>query len=330
MQHKAIPAMPGVTVSAIGFGCWSLGGGSGWEDSSDSESIATVHKALDCGITFFDTAPVYGFGGSERLLGRALGSQRNAIFLASKCGLLWKGDHVIYRSLKASDILADVEASLMRLGTDHLDLLQLHWPDHTTPLEETAEALETLLAAGKTRFVGVSNFSLADTKRLSTMVPVASFQGLYNLCERNPSYYHALELEYRTEREILPYCAEAGLAFIPYSPLFQGVLTGTLTTETRFVTGDVRLENPKLNGPLFPRYIAAADDLDQIARDAGMTLVELSLSWLTSKPVISSVVCGAQHPDQIAANAKAGDITLTADLMNAIDAILLSHGLEAS
>lgn len=330
MKYKSVPAMPGVSVSAIGFGCWSLGGGSGWQDSSDTESIATIHKALDCGITFFDTAPVYGFGGSEELLGKALRGHRDGVFLASKCGLLWDDKRLIYRSLSASDVLADVDASLKRLRVDHLDLLQLHWPDHATPLEETADALQKLLASGRTRYVGVSNFSLADTQKLAAMVPVASFQGLYNLCERNAEFYHKLALEYRTEQEILPYCVKNGLAFIPYSPLFQGVLTGTLTAETRFAADDVRSENSKLNGPLFARYIAAAEELKTIAHQAGLTLVELALGWLCARPSVASVVCGAQHPGQIVANAAAGDVEISDDLSNTIDRVLLAHGLPAS
>ncbi|MDR3497158.1 MAG: aldo/keto reductase [Ancalomicrobiaceae bacterium] len=329
MKYNTVAAMPDIRFSAIGFGCWSLGSGSGWLDSSDDESTATIHRALECGIRFFDTAPVYGFGGSERVLGKALRGRRDDIVLASKCGLLWGDDKVIRRCLAAESIRAEVDASLRRLQVDHLDLLQLHWPDHDTPLEETARALLDVLAAGKARYVGVTNFSLSDAERLAAMVPIASFQGLYNLLERNPQGYHAERLEYRTERDILPYCLNKGIAFIPYSPLFQGLLAGELSADNRFGADDVRSNNPKLNGSAFARYFGVTEALKSIAAREGLSLVELALGWLCSNPAVTTVICGAQHPRQIAANAAAGDIVLPAKLLEEIDALLARHGLPA-
>ncbi len=253
MKFKTVSAIPGVHFSAIGLGCWSLGGGSRWAGSSVERSIATVRRAIEEGVNFIDTAPVYGFGESERLLGEALQGRRDKVFLASKCGLVWDDTRTISRSLAASAVHSDVEASLRRLRTDHLDLLQLHWPDHDTPLEETARALEDLLRAGKAHRIGVTNFSVADADALSRMIPIVSCQALYNLLERNPATYHAISLEYRTEKEVLPYCRDKGFAFFPYSPLFQGLLTGSFTPQTRFAADDVRSENPNLSGPAFDR-----------------------------------------------------------------------------
>ena len=320
--------MPDIRFSAIGFGCWSLGGGSGWRESSDAESIATIQRAIECGITFFDTAPVYGFGESERLLGEALRGRRDTITLASKCGLLWDDSKTIYRELSGKAVRNDIENSLRRLQTDHLDLLQLHWPDHGTPLEETAGVLEEFLRAGKVRYLGVTNFSVADMERLAKMVPISSCQGLYNALERNPTGYHAETLEYRTEAEILPLCQKKGLAFFPYSPLFQGLLTDDFAYIEGFAPGDVRVHNPKLNGENLVRHLKARAALKAIAERAGLSLTHLALCWLTNNPAVTSVICGAQHPDQIAENAAAGDITLSEAVRKDIEEALSRELLE--
>lgn len=327
MKYNGVSAMGGKSVSAIGFGCWSLGGGSGWLGSSNSASTATVHRALDVGVTFFDTAPVYGFGESERILGEALRGRRDEVTLASKCGLVWDDTRTIRRDLSAAAIARDVDTSLARLGVDHLDLLQLHWPDHNTPLEETAHALEKLVQAGKARHVGVANFSLADTRSLSMMIPLASYQGLYNLLERNPGHYHGIPLEYQSEREIMPYCAQAGIAFVPYSPLFQGLLAGEFGSEARFGEGDVRAKNPKLQGVTFTRYAAAVEALKVVATEADLSLGSLALGWLCGKEQVTTVICGAQYPEQIAANAAAADVNISPDHRQRIDEILTRHGI---
>ena len=322
MQYKTVAAMPDIRFSAIGFGSWSLGSGSGWSGSSNADSIATVHRAMDCGITFFDTAPVYGFGGSETLLGEALQGRRDEITLASKCGLLWDQTRTTRRDLSAAAVRKDVETSLQRLKTDHLDLLQLHWPDHDTPLEETAGALEDLLKTGKVRYLGVTNFSVADTARLAEMVPISAYQGLYNALERNPDSYHNIELEYRTEDEILPMCLEKGLAFLPYSPLFQGLLTDDFPTTEGFAADDVRAANPKLNGENLALHRKAREELKAVADRAGLSLTHLALSWLSNNPAITSIICGAQRPSQIEDNAAAGDIVLTEAVREDIAAVL--------
>ncbi len=329
MLYKTVPAMPDIRFSAIGFGCWSLGGGSRWRDSSDAKSIATIHRAVDCGITFFDTAPVYGFRGSETLLGEALKGRRDKITLASKCGLLWDDNKTIVRCLTPRAIVNDVEGSLRRLKTDHLDLLQLHWPDHNTPLEQTARAIEDLRRAGKVRYLGVTNFSVADTERLAKMVPISSYQGLFNALERNPKGYHAEILEYRTEAEILPLCHKMGIAFFPYSPLFQGLLTDDFPFTDGFPPSDVRSENPKLNGESLARHLKARAGLKAVADRAGLSLTHLALAWLTNNPPVTSVICGAQHPDQIAENAAAGDITLSDAVRSEVEAAVRGQVLEA-
>jgi len=327
MQYKTVPSLPQARFSAIGFGCWALGAQSGWRNSSDEESIATVHKAIDCGVTFFDTAPVYGFHGSETLLGKALEGRRDRIFLASKCGLLWDDSHTTRRDLSYDAVIADVEGSLSRLRTDHLDLLQLHWPDHATPLEETARALRHLLDQGRIRAVGVTNYAVADTLALAKLVPVSTYQGLYNMLERNADSYHGIPLEYRVEREILPLCLEKGMAFLPYSPLFQGLLTGRFNADSKFGSDDVRSANPKLAGNGYQRYVAAVDELKPIAEAAGIGMTHMALAWLCRNPAVTSVLCGAHRPDQIADNAAAADVVLSEKTLNDIKEVLEKNNL---
>ncbi len=327
MQYKTVPALPNARISTIGFGCWSLGAQSGWTNSSDEESVATVYKAIDCGVTFFDTAPVYGFHGSETLLGRALQGKRDRIFLASKCGLLWDDNHVTRRDLSHKAVIADVEGSLSRLKTDHLDLLQLHWPDHETPLEETARALHHLLEQGKINAVGVTNYSVVDTVALAKLVPVSSYQGLYNLLERNTDSYHSISLEYEAEREIVPFCLERGMAFLPYSPLFQGLLTGRFNADSKFGSSDVRSANPKLAGDGYRRYVAAVEGLKPIAAAAGISMTHMSLAWLCQNPAVTSVLCGAHRPDQIADNAASADVVLSEKTLGDIKEVLERNGL---
>ncbi|MDR3497162.1 MAG: aldo/keto reductase [Ancalomicrobiaceae bacterium] len=327
MRYKSFAAMPHTRLSVIGFGCWALGEKSGWRDSDDAESIATVHKALECGVTFFDTAPVYGFNGSETLLGKALKGHRDSVTLASKCGMLWDENRTIRRDLSYAAVRGDVEGSLRRLQTDHLDLLQLHWPDHAVPLEETARALHELLAEGKIRAVGVSNFSLADSRAMQRLVPLSTYQGLYNLLERNPESYHNIELEYRTEREILPYCLETGMAFLPYSPLFQGILTGRFTAHSTFGADDVRSANPNLAGTAFARYMAVCEQLKPIAVEAGISMTHMALAWLCQQPAVGPVICGAHRPDQIADNAAAADVLLSAETLTKIQEVLKKNAM---
>ena len=291
--------MPDIRFSAIGFGCWSLGGGSRWRDSSDAESIATIHRAIDCGVTFFDTAPVYGFRGSETLLGEALRGRRDKVTLASKCGLLW-----------------DDNKTLLGL------LLILSWPFLEVCFLGRRGSLKPATVA--------LHFSVADTERLAKMVPISSYQGLFNALERNPKGYHAEILEYRTEAEILPLCKKMGLAFFPYSPLFQGLLTDDFPFTDGFPASDVRSENPKLNGENLARHLKARADLKAVADRAGLSLTHLALSWLTNNPTVTSVICGAQHPDQIADNAAAGDITLSESIRKDIEETLDCQSLDAA
>ena len=211
-------------ISAIGIGCWNMGGD--WDSSEENTSIRIIHAAIDLGINFFDVAPVYGWGVSETILGKALkeGGRRDKVLIASKGGLLWNEKHQTRNNLSKDSLLKEIDDTLTRLQTDHVDIYQMHWPDPNVPLEETAEALNIMKKAGKIRYVGLSNFSQADVEKMMEYISVDCQQGLYNMLERNPGSYHGISLEYRTEKEVFPNVKKYGQAFLPYSPLFQGLL----------------------------------------------------------------------------------------------------------
>jgi len=306
-------------VSVIGLGCWGLSGPNVWKESSDEKSIKVVQKALELGINFFDVAPVYGFGHAEEILGKAIkGFPRDKVVIATKCGLIWDQQGRIKRCLTKESVLSEIDASLRRLKTDYVDLYQLHWPDPNTPIEETMDAMLKLKDQGKIRFIGLSNFSVDTAERL--LPYISSMQGLYNLFERNSRSYHNIPLEYRTESEVLPFCQKHGLAFFPYSPLMQGVLTGKLSEDEVFT--DVRSANPKLVGGNYRKYIAAVKELKRIADRYGKPLSQMSLNWLIKHAAITSIISGATDPEEVEENAKTAEWEMTDEVYNEIERVV--------
>lgn len=309
-------------LSAIGIGCWNFGGD--WDSSDDRNTENIVLTALDEGINFFDIAPVYGFYHSEEILGKLLKKHgfRNKIILASKCGLRWGNNHVTYNDLSKDSILWEVDQSLKRLNTDHLDIYQLHWPDPDTNIEETADTLCLLKRQGKIRYVGLSNFSQKQAEVFGSIIEVNSQQALYNMLERNPVQYHGIPLEYRTEKEILPYVKQMGQAFFPYSPLFQGLLCGTFKQENNFSGEDIRNANPNFSKPLFTRYYSAAQKLKTLANEIGRPLNEVALNWLRQKEEITSIIAGVDTPDELRDNLKCLEWELTDEMLVKIEKII--------
>jgi aryl-alcohol dehydrogenase-like predicted oxidoreductase len=312
-------------VSAVGFGTWNISGQ--WNNSDDDEAVRAVDAALDAGITLFDTAPIYGFGHAEEVLGRALKGRRDEAFIASKCGLVWtKGSkRKVANNLSPESLKQEIDQVLKRLQTDRVDLWQIHWPNDDYPLSDTIGALEEIRTAGKILAYGACNFS-ADrmTEALKYGSPV-SHQGLYNLLERNPSGYHGVELEYRSEDEILPQARELGLAFFPYSPLMQGLLSGKISSADYFASKDVRNSNAKLKGERLEQHLRVVSKLIPLAEELGVSLAELSIAWLVQKEEVTSVIAGARTVEQIRTNAVAADLTLDRGLLDRIDLILEEH-----
>lgn len=309
-------------ISAIGIGCWNMGGD--WDSSEENTSIRMIHAAVDRGINFFDVAPVYGWGVSETILGKALKEDglRNKVLIASKGGLLWNEKHQTQNNLSRDSLLKEIDDTLARLQTDHVDIYQMHWPDPNVPLEETAEALNIMKKAGKIRYVGLSNFSQADVEQMMEYISVDCQQGLYNMLERNPGSYHGIPLEYRTEKEVFPNVRKYGQAFLPYSPLFQGLLAGRFLDGLTISERDIRNENPKLTGEAFKVYQDGARKLKAYADEIGRPMNEMALNWLRQKEEITSIIGGASSVEQLEKNLRCISWDLTGEELEAIGKIL--------
>lgn len=324
MKMKTVPALD-FALSAVGFGCWAAGGDSVWSGSDDEEIIRTIQRAIELGINFFDVAPVYGFGHAESVLGRALRGKRHQVIVASKCGLRWDAAGVIVNDLRPERITQEIEDSLRRLNTDYIDIYQMHWPDPQTSIADSMKVLLNLQAEGKIRHIGVSNFSSTQADEARKYGVIVSHQGLYNILERNPSQYHSIPLAYHTEAEILPDCQAHGMAFFPYSPLFQGLLTDQFKAQGQFGAKDVRSANPKLNPPLFEIYYQIRNELQAFAAKIGQPLSQVAINWLIEQPAVTSVICGAQTIKHIEENAATTSWTLTENMMAEIERILQPH-----
>ena len=325
MKTKQVAALEGMALSVVGFGCWGISGGDVWNNTNDADSIRAIHRALDRGVNFFDVAPVDGLGHAEEVLGQALAGRRHEVYIATKCGLVWDDQLRVTNNLTAESLFHEIDDSLRRLGTDYVDIYQIHWPDPNTPIAATMEALERIKETGKIRHIGVSNFSLDLTKQAAAAGTVASHQGLYSLLERNPESYHNIPLDYRSEREILPYCKAEGLAFFPYSPLFQGLLTDHFKAEGNFDEHDVRAANPKLTGTSFQTYFEISEKLRACARNLGRPLSQIAINWLIRQPAVTSVICGAQNTTHVDENTGTADWDLTDDMTAQIETILAPY-----
>ncbi|WP_119679368.1 aldo/keto reductase [Indioceanicola profundi] len=300
----------GIVASRIGLGTWAIGGWM-WGGTEEREAIATIHAALDRGITLIDTAPVYGFGQSEEIVGKALAmdGRRQRAVIATKAALDWTGGSP-FRNASRARIMQEVEDSLRRLRTDVIDILQIHWPDPVTPMEETAQAMADLLKAGKIRAIGVSNFSPAQMDAFRAVAPLHVCQPPYNLFER------------AIDRDVLPYCESNGIATLTYGALCRGLLSGRMSAETRFEGDDLRRHDPKFQQPRFGQYLAAVRKLEEVAGRHGKRVVHLAVRWLLDRPGVSVALWGARHPGQLD---PVGDVmgwSLDADAMAEIDRIL--------
>lgn len=308
-------------ISAIGIGCWNFGGD--WDSSEEQNSINIVHAAIDLGINFFDVAPVYGWGVSETILGKALkGGKREKVLIASKGGLLWNDKHETTNNLSYKSLIKEVDDSLRRLQTDYIDIYQMHWPDPNVSLEETAKALNKIHESGKIRYIGLSNFSQRDVEKMMTFIPVHCQQSIYNMLERNTNSYHNIPLDYKTEKEVLPTVRKYGQAFLPYSPLFQGLLAGKFTSGINFSKNDIRNANPKLVGPDFEIYFRAVQKLDALAKEIGHPLNELAFNWLRQKPEVTAIIGGASSIKQLEKNVHSVTWDIDKNTMEKINGII--------
>ncbi len=321
-------ALKDMNASVLGFGCWAVGGT--WNDTEDQTSIRTMRKAVELGINFFDVAPVYGLGHAEALLGEALKTfERDQLYIATKCGLVWNNpERAVKNNLTKASIIEEVDQSLERLQTEYIDVLQCHWPDPHTPIEETAEGLRAVVESGKVRHLGVSNFSLKMTKELMQHCELATYQGLYNLLEPNATHYHNIPLSYRSRDEIIPLCEEHDLKYLPYSPLMQGLLAGTFKASGNFDQNDDRANNPKLNSPLLEQYLGCTDELKAYAEKAGMPLAHLAMGWLMAQDAVGPIITGAYQEWQVKENIEVTTRSYDADLLTGAEDIVAKWALS--
>ncbi|AQS83610.1 MAG: aldo/keto reductase [Acetobacter aceti] len=296
-------------VSRVALGTWAIGGWM-WGGPDDRNAIATIQEAVDLGITLIDTAPVYGFGHSEEIVGQALAGRRDRVAIATKVGLDWKEDHKPFRNTSPARIRKEIEDSLRRLRTDYIDLYQVHWPDSADPMEETARTLEDLVREGKVLALGVSNFTIAEMEAFRSVAPLAAVQPPYNLFERD------------MEHDILPYAREHDLVILAYGPLCRGLLSGKMTAQTKFGSDDLRSADPKFQSPRYAQYLEAVRQLQDFAREKhDRSLLALAIRWVLDQgPTIA--LWGARRPDQITAVADAMGWHLSADDLREIDTIL--------
>ena len=275
-------------VSRIGLGTWAMGGWM-WGGTDEQESIRTIHSAIDRGITLIDTAPVYGFGKSEEIVGKALasGGLRQRVLIATKVGLDWTNGEP-FRNATRRRIFAEVEASLKRLRTDVIDIYQVHWPDPMTPINETADAMATLFKQGKIRAIGVSNFSPAQMNEFGLVAPIHAAQPPYNLFERE------------IEKNVLPYCASDGISVLAYGAICRGLLSGRMNLDTEFEGDDLRRTDPKFLPPRFGQYLYAVRLLDRFAREHyAKRVIHLALRWVLDQSGVTCALWGARYPGQL-------------------------------
>jgi aryl-alcohol dehydrogenase-like predicted oxidoreductase len=324
MQSRNIPGIA-QELSVIGLGTWNISGQ--WGEVSEDTAIELIHAAIDNGINLIDTAPIYGMGNSDILVGKALKDRRDKVVLAGKCGLVWNNKGAVRNDLSKSTLLQEIDRNLERLQTDYIDIYQIHWPNPEYPLEETVETLERIKKQGKILNWGVCNFSKQDLETILELGSPKSFQGLYNMLEQDAQRYHSMDLEYRTKSEIIPIVEQQHLAFFPYSPLMQGMLTGKIQKTTEFDENDVRKSNDNFKGERFDSILNLLSELKPIAEEAGTNLLGLSMAWLTKQKAVSSVISGARNRTQVESNAALGDLKLDDSSWDAVENLLREFGV---
>lgn len=284
MEFMDIPRT-GLKVSRVAIGTWAIGGWM-WGGTNEAESIATIRSAIDHGINAVDTAPAYGFGRSEEIVGKAVAHARSNVIIATKVGLEWQGGKV-FRNASRTRIMREIEDSLRRLQTDYIDVYQVHWPDPLVAIEETAEAMYALYNQGKIRAIGVSNFSVDQMNRFRRVAPLHVLQPPYNLFERG------------VEADLLSYCRENKIATFGYGALCRGLLSGRMRADTAFGGDDLRRSDPKFVMPRFAHYLAAVQKLDQLGRQRfGKRIIHLAVRWMLDQG-ITTALWGARHPNQL-------------------------------
>jgi len=292
-----------MNITRIGFGAWAIGGGNwafGWGPQDDGEAIAAIHRAIEVGMNWIDTAAVYGLGHSEELVGKAVKGMNPRPYIFTKCGLVWDDLRKTSQNIKAGSIRRECEASLSRLNVDMIDLYQVHWPVDAD-LEEAWEAMEMLRSEGKVRYTGVSNYDVGQIRKCQEIAPVSSLQPPYSL----------LNQEY--EKEILPFCKEQNIAVIVYSPMGCGLLTGTMTREriAAMPSDDWRRNSSNFKEPALTLNLALAETLKSIGKKHGRSAGEVAIAWTLRNPAVTASIVGGRSAGQVDGISRAWDLYLT-------------------
>ena len=321
METREIGAS-GIRASAIGLGTWAIGGWM-WGGTDEAESIAAIQASIDEGVTLIDTAPAYGMGRSEEIVGKAIAGRRDEVVIATKCGLVWhttKGNHFfdqndrpVHRHLGAESIAHELEQSLRRLGTDHIDLYITHWQDPTTPVAETLGALEDLKKAGKIRAIGASNVGVADIEAYLAAGTLDAVQEQFSMVHRDIA------------ADIAPLCARTGISILSYSSLALGLLTGKIGPDRVFEGDDLRGYDPRFTPENRRKAADFAAAVAPVADALGASVAELVIAWTIRQPGITYALCGARNPRQARENARAGRLRLGDAELAAIDAAAAQH-----
>ena len=279
-------------LTPIGFGAWAIGGGNwefAWGPQEDSESIAAIHRALDLGVNWIDTAAIYGLGHSEEVVARALKTTGHNPLVFTKCSMRWHQDRSIYRSLKADSLAEELEGSLRRLGVETIDLYQIHWPTPETEIEEGWEALARFREQGKIRWIGVSNFTVPQMERVQKIAPITSLQPPYSMLRR------------AIEAEVLPYAQANGIGVINYSPMVSGLLTGKMTAErvAALPVGDWRKRAVEFNEPRLSRNLKLVELLQEIGNGYGLSPGVVAVAWTLRNPAVTAAIVGGRSAQQV-------------------------------
>ena len=303
-------------LTPIGFGAWAVGGGNwamSWGPQDDNASIAAIHKAIDLGVNWIDTATIYGLGHSEEIVGKAVKQSRVKPFIFTKSGMVWNEKREIKRTLL--EIRREVEDSLRRLQVEHIDLYQIHWPVEDTDIEEGWSTMADLKREGKVRHIGVSNFSTAQMERCLEIAPITSLQPPYSMLNR------------AVEAEILPYCLDHRIGVINYAPMHSGLLTGAMSKE-RFANlppDDFRRNAKNYQEPLFSRNLAIADFLKQIGARHDVSAGVVAIAWTLANPAVTAAIVGGRSPEQVEGVWPAAKFHLAEDELREVEAFLAAH-----
>jgi methylglyoxal reductase len=323
MMNRREIGLSGIEASVIGLGTWAMGGWM-WGGSDQAAAVEAIQSAIDSGVNLIDTAPAYGLGLSEELVGKGIAGRRDNVVLATKCGLVWhtrQGTHFIeqlgrpvHRYLGPDSIRHELEESLRRLNTDYIDLYQTHWQDSTTALEDTIGELERLKTEGKIRAIGASNVNAAELKTYMASGSLDSIQEKYSMIDRG------------LEEELLPLCRENSVSVLAYSPLANGLLTGKMNPGRKFSGDDLRIGNLRFSDENLARTGELLAPFEPIAENHGVTVAQVVIAWTIAQPGVTFALCGARDAKQAQENARAGALDLSEEELAVIEKTLKSLG----